>query len=119
MCGKELESAQNCQTCTPKLSDVKKVLEGAKQRAAKIENDLTAFREKIKKWRESDPSPIKQGLAEDQDINRCIHYLCLMADELEGKIASQATISQADAEELRQKALYVAKLAKELTTLSS
>ena len=119
-CGKELGSDKKdevrCQACDPKLSDAKNILGSALARADQLGEGLDAFKEKIKKWRESSPNPIKQGLAENRDINRCIHYLCLMADELEEKIASKIVIAQKDASELEEKALYIAQLAKELTS---
>jgi len=66
--------------------------------------------DKIKTWQKSsNPSP-------EMDIDRCIHYLCLMADELEEKVNTKTSFKQESIEELEQKALYVANLARKLTS---
>jgi hypothetical protein len=115
-CGKDLDQKCNCDSPKSELAaEAKNVLGSAMARADKVGEGLAAFKEKIKGWRESSPDPIKQGLAENRDINRNIHFLCLMADELEEKVASKVAISQADAKELEEKALYIAELAKKLT----
>ncbi len=112
-CGKETQE-EGCSACEPKVSDIHNTLNRAKERSDNIESSLDSFKEKIKKWRASPPDPIPQGSAEDRDINRCIHYLCLMADDLEAKIASKTKVRTVDAKELEQKALALAELAKKL-----
>jgi hypothetical protein len=118
-CGKELDVGKDCACDSSEVveiaADAKNVLDSALERADKLGEGLAAFKEKIKKWKESSPNPIKQGLAVNRDINRNIHFLCLMADELEEKVAAKTPIRHADIKELEEKALYIAELAKRLT----
>jgi len=44
---------------------------------------------------------------EDRDITRIIHYLCLMLDEMDEKIANKAVAPIPHLEELQEKAKYL------------
>ena len=113
-CGKSVdvdkENSTECQNCkNPTLSDAKDAINKAKLHADNIDNGLEAFKEKIKVWRAEFPASPKR------DMNRYIHHLCLMADELEDKVNQKAIVDPRDKDELLEKIRLVQELAEKLS----
>lgn len=97
------------------LASTKESIDRAIARTDAMGSSLDDFRKRLEEHRKKNPlPPIDYSLAEDRDISRMIHFLCLMADELEEKLAAETVIRPLDKKELSEKALFIAELSNRL-----
>jgi hypothetical protein len=102
-----------CNDCKPAdtLETLKESINNAIKRSDNMQGSLDALREKLQNRKKE---PIPEGYAVNRAINQMIHYLCLMADDVEDLLKKGISIKERDKKELLEKLDTLTDLSKKL-----